>query len=86
MNSHQEVYETLDAYAPQTKKIFYTVDLHHVRLESEYNLNKSLDVLKEARKTKIQEIQAIAETDKTIVLSQKEKNYLINSHGIELIK
>lgn len=86
VNSHQEVYETLDTYAPQTKKIFYTVDLHHVRLESEYNSNKSLDVLKEARKVKIQEIQAIAETDKTIVLSQKEKNYLINSHGIESSK
>jgi GT2 family glycosyltransferase len=83
VNSHQEVYETIDTYAPLTKKIFYTVDLHHVRLEAEYNQSKSLDVLKEARKTKIQEIQAIAETDKTIVLSQKEKNYLINSHGIE---
>ena len=83
VNSYEEVDKILKEFSPDSKKIFYTVDLHHVRLESEFNRTKSLEVLKESRSTKYSELQAIADCDKTVVLSDKEKNYLVNKHGIE---
>jgi len=86
VNSYSEVEKLLKEHAPDTKKIFYTVDLHHVRLESEYNQTKDMAALVESRKLMAEELQAISETDKTIVLSQKEKDYLVASHGIDANK
>lgn len=86
VNSHSEVAKSLEEHAPEIKKIFYTVDLHHVRLETEYNETKEMATLSESRRLMIDELQAISDTDKTIVLSQKEKDYLIGSHGIEAKK
>ena len=86
VNSHADVANALKKHAPKTKKIFYTVDLHHVRLESEYNQTKNTNTLTKSRKVMAEELRAISETDKTIVLSQKEKDYLVISHGIDAEK
>lgn len=86
VNSYNEVEKYLEEHAPDTKKIFYTVDLHHVRLESEYNETKNMATLIDSRKLMAEELQAISNTDKTIVLSQKEKDYLVTSHGVDANK
>lgn len=82
VNSYEEVSNVIDKYTPNIKTIFYTVDLHHVRMEAEYERTKSLELQKKSNITKIKEIQAINKCTKSIVLSPKEKNYLINNHGI----
>jgi hypothetical protein len=51
-------------------------------MEAEYERTKSLELQKKSNITKIKEIQAINKCTKSIVLSPKEKNYLINNHGI----
>lgn len=82
VNSYEEVSDVIKDVSPDIKTIFYTVDLHHLRLESEYNRTKSNDIYSIARDTKISELQAISESDRTVVLSKKEKDYLENIHGI----
>lgn len=82
VNSYEEVSDIIKDISPEIKTIFYTVDLHHLRLESEYLETKSDDIYSIARDTKISELQAISESDRTVVLSKKEKDYLENIHGI----
>ena len=86
VNSYKEVERSLKEFCSDIKTIFYTVDLHHVRLESEFQITQDSELLSEVRKAKIGEIQAIAKTDKTIVLSNKERNYLVSSNGIDAEK
>ena len=82
VNSYEEISDVIKDIAPEIKTIFYTVDLHHLRLESEYIETQSSDVYSIARNTKISELQAISESDRTVVLSKKEKDYLVKIHGI----
>ena len=78
VNSYKEVYQTIEKYNPKLKTIFYTVDLHHVRMETEYEETKILNTYKQAQKTKLIELKAINNCTKTVVLSKKEKEYLQN--------
>ena len=82
VNSFEEVNKIIQKYAPNVKTIFYTVDLHHVRLDSEYKLTKNKDVKRNAARTKMLEIQAIKESSRTVVLTDKEQRYLINQFNI----
>jgi hypothetical protein len=82
VNSYDEVSNIIYKYTPHNKVIFYTVDLHHVRLETEYERTREADAFVQAKKTKALELKAIKQSSKSVVLSNKEREYLINSHGI----
>mgnify|MGYP000147057855 CR=1 FL=1 len=82
VNSYEEVHKVINKYAPDTKKIFYTVDLHHVRLETESNITNNAEIRRLAKRTELAEIQAIEETHNTVVLSENEKKYLIDKYDI----
>lgn len=82
VTSYDEVAKTINKYTPNIKSIFYTVDLHHIRLESEFQNTHNPSVQKLARQIKIKEIHAIKSSTKSVVLSHKEKDYLVNQHNI----
>ena len=76
VNTAEEVLPIIKTINNSAKTLFYTVDLHHIRAYSEFDLTKDSLVLDEAIKLKSQELKTIELTDKTIVLSNKEKDYL----------
>tara|TARA_B100000674_G_C37965856_1_gene974541 strand:- start:732 stop:3443 length:2712 start_codon:yes stop_codon:yes gene_type:complete len=82
VNSYEEISPDLIKFSPNSYKLFYTVDLHHIRLKSEFKKTKNGLVNSEYKRTKVNEINAIHATDKTIVLSDKEKFYLVDECNI----
>ena len=82
VTSSVEVLDFIKEKRPDVPILFYTVDLHHLRLESEYISTRNEDKLFEVQKTKSQELEAINETSETVVLSHAEKKYLHEEHNI----
>lgn len=86
VNTADEVLESIQSIHPNCKTLFYTVDLHHVRIASEYKLTKDPKTFEESEKVKKAEISTMKKTDNTIVLSNDEKNYLENECAISPYK
>jgi len=72
----REALPTLKALAPDARRVFETVDLHHLRETREAELTGDETALSEARKTKELELAAMKACDATIVLSEYELEYL----------
>ena len=63
-------------YAPQTRVIFDTVDLHFVREQSEARLTGDPEVQRKAEETQRREYELIEEADETWVVSSTEQQLL----------
>jgi GT2 family glycosyltransferase/glycosyltransferase involved in cell wall biosynthesis len=63
-------------YAPQSRVIFDTVDLHFLREESEERLTGDPEIRRKAQETKQQEYQLIDQSDETWVVSSAEQRLL----------
>ena len=59
-----------------SKKIFYTVDLHFLRELREAKLYRDEFMTKKARLSFVNETEIMNSVDATVVLSEKEKNIL----------
>ena len=79
-------FETVKKYAPQSKVIFDTVDLHFLRekrqAEMEVNVKKSNKIMKRSLKTQERELFLIENSDNSIVLSEYEKQTLLADYGV----
>lgn len=64
--------DAIKRYAPQAKTLFYTHDIHHIRMERQAQLLQSSVKQDEAGKMKEKEFAAIREVDSTIVVSTTE--------------
>ena len=83
VTSSSEVLDFIKEITPKKKIIFYTVDLHHLRLKQEYGVTKSIKTLRESEKLKSLELKAISDTDFTVLLSEHEEKYLTHECGID---
>jgi GT2 family glycosyltransferase/glycosyltransferase involved in cell wall biosynthesis len=63
-------------YAPQSRIIFDTVDLHFLREESEARLTRDPEVQRKARETRRREYELIDQSDETWVVSSTEQQLL----------
>jgi GT2 family glycosyltransferase len=63
-------------YAPRAKLIFDTVDLHYLREQRAYELEKKPELARHAAATKAQELKLIRESDTTLVVSDVEQKLL----------
>jgi GT2 family glycosyltransferase/glycosyltransferase involved in cell wall biosynthesis len=63
-------------YAPRAKLIFDTVDLHYLREQRAYELEKKPELARHAAATKAQELKLIRESDETLVVSEAEQALL----------
>lgn len=63
-------------YAPRAKLIFDTVDLHYLREQRAYELEKKPELGRHAAATKAQELTLIRESDTTLVVSDVEQKLL----------
>jgi GT2 family glycosyltransferase/glycosyltransferase involved in cell wall biosynthesis len=63
-------------YAPQSRIIFDTVDLHFLREESQARLTGDPEVRRKAQETKQQESELIDQSDETWVVSRTEQQLL----------
>lgn len=68
--------EAARRYAPQAKTLFYTHDIHHIRMEREARLLQSGAKQTEADQMKARELAAIRAVDSTIVVSTAEMEIL----------
>lgn len=68
--------DAIKRYAPQAKTLFYTHDIHHIRMERQAQLLQSTVKQVEAEKMKEKEFAAIREVDSTIVVSTTELEIL----------
>lgn len=67
---------TLRTFCPQAKLLFYTHDIHHIRMEREAALLKDDVKVAEAAAMKAREFAAIRAVDSTIVVSTAEMEIL----------
>lgn len=67
---------------PKAKIIFVAVDLHFVREQRQALIEASHELLKNANKTKIQELSVIRKADCTIVLSTEERELLLKEPNV----
>jgi GT2 family glycosyltransferase/glycosyltransferase involved in cell wall biosynthesis len=65
-------------YAPRAKLIFDTVDLHYLREQRGFELEKKPELARRAAATKAQELKLIRESDVTLVVSDVEQTLLAN--------
>jgi glycosyltransferase involved in cell wall biosynthesis len=63
-------------YAPRAKLIFDTVDLHYLREQRGFELEKKPELARRAAATKAQELKLIRECDVTLVVSEVERALL----------
>lgn len=70
--------EKIRHYCPQAKVLYYTHDLHFLRMQREANLLQDKQKLKKAEKTKLLEIEAINSVDGAILVSEKELEAIKN--------
>jgi GT2 family glycosyltransferase/glycosyltransferase involved in cell wall biosynthesis len=63
-------------YAPRARLIFDTVDLHYLREQRAYELEKKPELARHAAATKAQELKLIRECDVTLVVSEAEQALL----------
>jgi O-antigen biosynthesis protein len=68
--------DTIRKYSPQAKVLFYTHDLHHLRMFREAALLEDQEKQKAAEEMKQRELKAIREVDASIVVSSKELEML----------
>jgi GT2 family glycosyltransferase/glycosyltransferase involved in cell wall biosynthesis len=66
---------------PNTPIIFDTVDIHHLRLQRQYDLEGRPELLNELHRMKIAEFGAIRMADLTILVSEFELTYLQEEVG-----
>lgn len=83
VTSTEEVLPYIIQHGLEDKTLFYTVDLHHLRMESEYGVTGDDAVLDQASKYKDLEFEAISVAADTVVLSNDEKKYLCNNNSFE---
>jgi glycosyltransferase involved in cell wall biosynthesis len=69
-------------YCPRARIIFDAVDLHYVREQRQAVIEGSRELLKNAEKTKLQELAVIREADCTIVLSTEEREILLKEPSV----
>ena len=67
---------TVRSRAPDAKVIFNTVDLHFLREQREAQFSKNSEAIKKAERTRTIELQAVVESDLTIVHSTVEAEIL----------
>jgi len=78
-------------FCPNARIVFDTVDLHYLREQRQAEIENSTSLLKKSEETKKLELSVMQQSDATIVLSNKEKEILIdeisdaNIHVIPLI-
>lgn len=75
---------SINNYCINSKKIFYTVDLHFLRELREAKLYRDEFMTKKARLSFVNETEIMNSVDATVVLSEKEKN-ILNLIGIKNI-
>lgn len=63
-------------YCPSAKIIFHTQDLYHLRMERGLAYDRSEEAIHQAALIKAVELDAIADLDHSIVVSEFEKHYL----------
>ncbi len=63
-------------YAPRAKLIFDTVDLHYLREQRAFELEKKPELARHAASTRAQELKIIRESDVTLVVSAVEQELL----------
>ena len=68
--------DTVRSLCPQAKVLFYTHDIHHIRMEREAKLTANAEKALEAGKMKAREFKAIKAVDATIVVSTAEMDIL----------
>jgi GT2 family glycosyltransferase len=68
--------KSIKKYCPQAKTLFYTHDIHHIRLEREFEVSGDRLKQHEANIIKTVEFEAIESVDSTIVVSQVELEIL----------
>lgn len=68
--------EAVRTFCPQAKVLFYTHDIHHIRMEREAALLASPQKASEAAEMKAREFKAIRAVDSTIVVSTAELEIL----------
>jgi GT2 family glycosyltransferase/ubiquinone/menaquinone biosynthesis C-methylase UbiE len=68
--------ETIRTHCPQARVLFYTHDIHHIRMEREAALLQSTQRAAEAAVMKERELRAIRSVDSTIVVSTAEMEIL----------
>lgn len=65
-------------YCPQAKVLYYTHDLHFLRMEREAALLNDKEKAKEAEEMKLRELSVINDTDASILVSQPELEIVKN--------
>jgi len=68
----------VQAYAPQSRLIFDTVDLHFVRTNREAELTQDEEIQLNARETEARECELIDQTDETWVVSECERQIVLS--------
>jgi GT2 family glycosyltransferase/ubiquinone/menaquinone biosynthesis C-methylase UbiE len=68
--------DTVRSLCPQAKVLFYTHDIHHIRMEREAELTANAEKALEAGEMKAREFKAIKAVDATIVVSTAEMDIL----------
>lgn len=66
---------------PEKPIVFDTVDLHHLRMQREYELTRNTDLLDPIWKMRELELGTIRKADATILVSEFEIDYLLNEIG-----
>ncbi|MEM1389520.1 MAG: glycosyltransferase [Pseudomonadota bacterium] len=72
----REYLETVKTHCPSAKRVFYTVDLHHLREKREAELRDDDELREIAAATEASEIGLMKDVSTTIVLSEAEKQML----------
>jgi GT2 family glycosyltransferase/ubiquinone/menaquinone biosynthesis C-methylase UbiE/glycosyltransferase involved in cell wall biosynthesis len=68
--------DTVRSLCPQAKVLFYTHDIHHIRMEREAELTANAEKALEAGEMKAREFKAMKAVDATIVVSTAEMDIL----------
>lgn len=68
--------DTVRSLIPRAKIIFYTVDLHYLRMERQAKVSSDVKIAVAAAETKTSEIALMRQSDLTIVLSEFERDLI----------
>lgn len=74
-----EVFPLLRACAPQARRLFDTVDLHHLREQRAAHLTGDVAALRAAARTCTHELAVMAQADATVVVSAEEQALLLQA-------
>ena len=75
----------VERYTPSAARIYYTVDLHHLREEREAKLTNDAKLLELSRSHKATELDLIQRCDVTLVLSEAEHD-LLRQQGCQRLR